>query len=110
MPQLLYSLKSIHKILKENKPSKVCIVTSAKLAKNLNWTIKEINIPKSQIIFLPDGEKTKEWNELETLLEKFSKLNLDRNTIVIALGGGSVGDIVGFAASIYLRGIKYIQV
>lgn len=110
MPKILYSLKSIHKILKENNPSKVCLVTSDRLFKKLDWAIKEIDIPKTNIILLPDGEKSKEWKELELLLKKFSKLNLDRNSVVIALGGGSIGDITGFASSIYLRGIKYIQI
>src|ERR1035437_1659532 len=109
MPVTL-SLKSIHKILKVQKPSKVCLVTSKKLSKKLNWAIKEIGIKKPNIIFIPDGEKAKDWKELEKLLSKFIKINLDRKSIVIALGGGTVGDIVGFASSIYLRGIRYIQV
>ena len=107
---IAYSLKSIHKILEKNKPSKVCVVTSSKLVNKLNWAIKEIGVPKSNIILIPDGEKSREWKELEKLLEKFSNLNLDRDCIVIALGGGTVGDMVGFACSIYLRGLKYIQV
>lgn len=110
MTKILYSLKSIHEIINGNKPSKICVVTSEKLVKKLGWAIKEIGIPKSNIILLPDGEKAKEWNELEKLLREFSDLNLDRNSIVVALGGGSIGDIAGFTASIYLRGIKYIQV
>jgi len=110
MSKVSYSLQSIHKVLKDNKPSKVCIVTSRGLLKKLNWALREINIPKANVILLRDGEKAKEWAELESLLEKFSQLNLDRNSLVIALGGGTVGDIVGFVTSIYLRGIKYIQV
>jgi 3-dehydroquinate synthase len=105
-----HSLKSIHKILKTQKPSKVCLVTSEKLLKNLNWAIKEIGIKKSNIILISDGEKAKDWKELEKLLGKFIKLNLDRKSIVIDLGGGTVGDIVGFVCSIFLRGIRYVQV
>ncbi len=86
------------------------MVTSEKLIKKLVWAIKEIKIPKSQILLIPDGERAKTWQELEKLLNKFNILNLDRDSIVIALGGGTVGDIVGFTASIYLRGIRYIQV
>ena len=110
MAKITYSLKSVHQIFKENKPSKVCVVTSEKLIKQLDWAVKEIGISKSQTVLLPDGEKTKRWGELEKLLEKFSNLNLDRQSIIIALGGGTIGDITGFATSIYLRGIKYIQV
>ena len=107
---VIYSLNSIHQILKEQKPSKFCLITSEKLFEKLNWAIKEIGVKKAEIILIPDGEKAKEWKELEKLLKKFSELNLDRKSIVIALGGGTVGDIVGFASSIYLRGIKYIQI
>jgi len=110
MSKILFSLKSINKILKQNEPSKICIVTSKNLAKKLAWAIKKIDVKKSDIIFLPDGERAKDWQELEKLLKKFSGLNLDRNSVVIALGGGTIGDITGFASSIYLRGIRYIQV
>jgi len=109
MTNILYSLNSLDKILKKVKPSKICVVTSEKLAKRLNWAIKEIG-PKSHIILLPDGEEAKEWKELEKLLKKFSNMNLDRSSLVVALGGGTIGDITGFAASIYLRGINYIQI
>ena len=110
MPKILYSLSSLSKILKEEKPSKVCIVTSRVLAKKLKWAIGEINLCGGKIIFVPDDETTKEWAEVESLLKRFIKLNLDRNSIVLALGGGTVGDMVGFATAICLRGIRYIQI
>lgn len=110
MTKILYSLKSVRKIIDSNKPSKICIVTSDRLVGQFGWALKEIGVPKSNIITIPDGEKAKEWRELEKLLQKFSLLNLDRNSIIIALGGGTLGDVTGFAASIYLRGIKYIQI
>lgn len=110
MLPILYSLKSIHEVIKKEKPSSVWLVTSGVLQKKLNWAIKEIGIPSSKVITIPDGEKAKEWQEVEKLLKKFIKMKLDRKSLIIALGGGAVGDMVGFAASIYLRGIKYIQV
>jgi len=108
--RIFYSLKSIKTVLKETNPSKVCIVTSGRLAQKLGWAIKEIGVSKPHIILIPDGEKAKSWKELEKLLKKFGEIGLDRKSAVIALGGGTVGDTVGFAASIYLRGIRYIQV
>jgi 3-dehydroquinate synthase len=110
MSKILYSLKSIHKVIRDNKPSQVCLVTSKKLSETLNWAIKEIGVSKSKIIFIPDGEHAKDWSEIQKLLQKFIDLHLDRQSVVIVLGGGTAGDSVGFAASIYLRGIKYIQV
>ena len=110
MSQIFYSLKSIHQVIEKENPSQVCIVTSDILKKKLAWAIKEIGVSKSHIISVVNGEAVKEWNEIEKLLQKFVELNLDRKSLIIALGGGTIGDSVGFAASIYLRGIKYIQV
>lgn len=57
-----------------------------------------------------DGEKYKNWRVLEKTLEFFSENKLKRTDTVLALGGGVVGDLTGFAASIYLRGIPFLQV
>ena len=110
MSETLYSISSLNKILKIEKPSKVCFVTSKFLAKKLGWVMQKLNGLKPVVALIPDGEIVKEWNEVEKLLKKFVKLNLDRSSIVVALGGGTVGDMAGFASSVYLRGIRYIQV
>ena len=110
MNKILHSVKDVRKLLREYKPTGICVVTSESLRKRLNWAVKEIGAKRSDIAIIPDGEKAKEWEELAKLLKKFSELKLDRSSIVIALGGGAVGDVVGFAASIYLRGIKHIQI
>lgn len=109
MSKILHSLNNLNALLKKEKSSEVFIVTSLILAKRLSWAIKEINIPQRNIFFLPNSEAAKDWNEIQKLLKKFSEKGLDRNAIVVALGGGSVGDATGFACSIYLRGIRYIQ-
>ncbi len=88
----------------------MCIVTSGSLSKKLGWAIQELTQGEVSLLLIPDGEKAKEWKEVEKLLRKFSEINLDRKSLVIALGGGTVGDMVGFATSIYLRGIPYIQI
>ena len=106
----LNSVKSLRTILHEEKPTSTIIVSSKNLVNKLAWAIKEINLPSAAIVEIPDGEAAKEWVEIEKLLKKFVSHNLDRKGIVIALGGGTVGDVVGFASSIYLRGIKYIQI
>jgi len=107
-PHILYSVLSLQSFLKKEKPSKVCIVTSKRLVKKLRWVIRKI--PGAQITFLPDGEAAKTLDEIEKLLTQFTKHNLDRQSIIVALGGGTIGDAAGFAASIYLRGVRYVQV
>jgi 3-dehydroquinate synthase len=59
---------------------------------------------------MPDGERHKSLRSLEQALSFISEARLDRSDAVIALGGGVVGDLAGFAAAVYLRGIPLIQV
>ncbi|WP_347860475.1 3-dehydroquinate synthase [Salimicrobium sp. PL1-032A] len=60
-------------------------------------------------IVLPAGEASKSFRCYERLLDKCVDATLDRNSLILALGGGMVGDIAGFVAASYLRGIDYIQ-
>lgn len=61
-------------------------------------------------IVVPPGEKSKSIPMLEYLYGKFSDCKLSRSDLVIAFGGGVVGDLVGFAAATFLRGVPYIQI
>lgn len=61
-------------------------------------------------IILPAGEATKSFKQLENLLDQLLALQLERQDKIIAFGGGVIGDLVGFAASIYQRGIGFIQI
>jgi len=62
------------------------------------------------LIVLPPGEETKSWAGLADLSDRLLALGLDRGDVIVALGGGVVGDLAGFAAAIYKRGIDFIQV
>ncbi|MDR2183614.1 MAG: 3-dehydroquinate synthase [Clostridiales bacterium] len=59
---------------------------------------------------LPPGEAAKSLENTSALLTSFARAGLDRSSVVVALGGGAVSDVAGFAASIYMRGISYITV
>jgi 3-dehydroquinate synthase len=61
-------------------------------------------------IVLPPGESTKSFRELEPLCERLLELGLERGDIVVALGGGVIGDLAGFAASILRRGVRFVQI
>ena len=71
---------------------------------------KELGFDKSQKFVLKDGEKEKNFKNYKKILEKALKMKLTRSDAIVAIGGGVVGDIAGFAASTYMRGISYIQV
>jgi 3-dehydroquinate synthase len=59
---------------------------------------------------MPDGERKKNLASIEKAAGKMVKLGADRNSVVVALGGGVAGDMAGFLASIYMRGIPFVQV
>ncbi|MEY2488239.1 MAG: 3-dehydroquinate synthase [Verrucomicrobiota bacterium] len=62
------------------------------------------------LITVPAGEKSKSLGQAEAICQRMSEAGLDRSSFLIALGGGMVGDLGGFAAAIYHRGIPYVQV
>ena len=66
-------------------------------------------VRSSEIVIAP-GEQTKSWRMLETVSEGILAARLERGDLVIALGGGVVGDLAGFAAAVARRGLDYVQV
>jgi len=62
------------------------------------------------LLELPDGEAHKDWPSLNSIFERLLSEGCDRRTMLFALGGGVVGDIAGFAAATYMRGIPLVQV
>lgn len=87
------------------------IVTSSPIyelyGKNL---LSQLSKYKTEKILVPDGEAAKSWVVAEQLLGDYIDYGLDRKGVIISLGGGSVGDLTGFTASIYLRGLRIIQI
>lgn len=65
---------------------------------------------RHDLVVLADGEQYKTMASIEIIIDKLLQNRHDRRSSVIALGGGVIGDIAGFAASIYLRGVNFIQI
>jgi 3-dehydroquinate synthase len=63
----------------------------------------------AKFVEMPDGERHKKLATVEQLAEKLNSLGADRNAVVVAFGGGVVGDVAGLAASLYMRGIDVVQ-
>jgi 3-dehydroquinate synthase len=63
-----------------------------------------------EIIVLPDGEAYKNWETLNLIFERLLLARADRKTTLVALGGGVAGDMTGFAAACYMRGVPFVQV
>ncbi|MEJ7928509.1 3-dehydroquinate synthase [Ramlibacter sp. AN1015] len=62
------------------------------------------------VLALPDGEEHKHWQTLQQIFDTLIEQGSDRKTVLYALGGGVVGDITGFAAACYMRGVPFVQV
>ena len=91
--------------------NKVLIITDGGVPKKFLRSLKkDIKTKHQYSMILEEGEKSKSFKTYQNILNKLAELKFDRTDYLIALGGGVVGDITGFAASTYLRGIAYIQI
>jgi len=72
-------------------------------------TLKAPSVTVSEVI-IPSGERSKSIEQYYRLQTKALEYNLDRNSLIVALGGGVVGDLAGFVAATFMRGIDYVQV
>ena len=64
----------------------------------------------AKIVEMPDGERHKKLATVEQLSEQLSRLGADRNSVIVAFGGGVVGDVTGLLASLYMRGLDLVQI
>jgi 3-dehydroquinate synthase len=64
----------------------------------------------TKVVEMPDGERFKRLTTIEKLAEDLLKLGADRKAVVIAFGGGVVGDVAGMLASVYMRGVQLVQI
>lgn len=90
--------------------TKVAIVTNPKVAGlHLAYLLSKISAKELYIITVPDGEEYKNQESINTILESLFNHRFNRKSMLIAFGGGVIGDMTGYAASIYQRGIDFIQ-
>ena len=89
------------------KGQKRLVVMSKKVYK---LYAQELNFDDEEIYVFPDGEKEKNYKNYLKIINRAFQMGLTRKDVIIAVGGGVVGDIAGFAASTYMRGIDFIQI
>ncbi len=101
------------RIIQIKSYSKIIILTDQNVAElhleTLRDQLKKVPADVKNIIVDP-GEKSKSFSNLQDVVEKILEIGIDRNCLLVALGGGVIGDLCGFVASILLRGIDFIQV
>ena len=101
----------IDKLKQIKLDTKVVIVTNPTVSGfHLNYLKNILCAKELSICTVPDGEQYKNMKTIDLILNHCFEQRLDRNSILVALGGGVIGDMTGFAASIYQRGIDFIQV
>ena len=88
---------------------RVAIVTNSVVAPLYLQAVKQASGASTEIV-LPDGEHTKSWETLNRVFDALFAARCGRDTLIVALGGGVIGDLAGFAAAIYQRGVPFVQV
>ncbi|MDI6765319.1 MAG: 3-dehydroquinate synthase family protein, partial [Bacteroidota bacterium] len=100
-------------LAKQNEFSKYFIITDSTVKRlygdNFLKTLHSHKI-EAYLLSVPAGEKSKTRKTKELLEDKLLKLKADRNSLIIALGGGMVGDLAGFVAATLMRGVPFIQI
>ncbi len=94
-----------------NFDKKVAIVTNPTVSNlHLEKVLSKIKAKELKVITVPDGEEYKNINTVLDILDKLFEAKFSRGDLLIAFGGGVIGDMTGFSASIYQRGIDFIQI
>jgi len=87
-------------------------VTSARIRNHWGKTLQKSFSQtghRLEVLEMPDGERSKKLSQVEKLASKLVKRGADRRSVILALGGGVVGDVGGFLASVFMRGIPVVQ-
>lgn len=107
------ALQELPRLLREMAASAAAVVTDSSVASlwgdAVMAALRGLGV-RAELLAVKPGEQAKSLIELVRLIEFFEEVELDRRGVVVALGGGTVGDLAGFAAAVWLRGIRLVQV
>lgn len=91
--------------------TKIAVVTNSTVsALHLEYLLSKISAKELHVVTLKDGEEYKNQESIDTILNSLFEHRFNRKSMIIAFGGGVIGDMSGYAASIYQRGIDFIQI
>lgn len=108
LPSYTITFGDLHKITHKDK---ILIITNPKIAGlHLQTLLANLEAKEIYCHTIPDGENYKNFETINGILEAAFNHQLNRNSLMIAFGGGVIGDIVGFASGIFMRGIDFIQI
>lgn len=103
------AIANLGEFLSHKNYSKIFIITDENVARLHLASITTI-LPDAEIVVAPAGEHTKSFSSLEKICEEILAKGIDRKALIVAFGGGVIGDLSGFIASILLRGIDFVQI
>jgi 5-deoxy-5-amino-3-dehydroquinate synthase len=102
--------KQLADVIQDRVPqARVAAVVTSDSLRRMAWFDFESGV-EQHVLVVPEGESCKSWGVLERLCEQLAELGLSRHDVIVAVGGGAVTDLAGFAASVYLRGVPIVQV
>jgi 3-dehydroquinate synthase len=107
---LLRTLSSRLNKLNKDKPFRAFVITSPDIWALWSKLFLSCFKESPTVLFLPSGESHKRLASVESLAQQLSTAGADRDSLLLAFGGGVLGDITGFLAAIYMRGVRYVQI
>jgi 3-dehydroquinate synthase len=114
VPNLLRTLYPRLRKLNPGKPFRPFVITSPNIwalwSKHFLASFPKNDQDTPTVLFHPAGESHKRLASIESLAQQLSTAGADRDSLLLAFGGGVIGDITGFLAAIYMRGIRYVQI
>lgn len=107
-------IHELGQLISEASPSKKYAVVTDDVVNKfhgeaLDNSLKNAGIDAS-FILVPEGEESKNWDQVGELVAKLLDIGMDRRSTILAFGGGVIGDLAGFTASIFMRGVNLIQI
>ncbi len=86
------------------------LVTDQNVIEKSPFMENDYNLGEAACVALKPGETEKNWESIDAILKACFETGLDRGSVLVAVGGGVIGDMTGFAASVFMRGVPFIQV
>jgi 3-dehydroquinate synthase len=104
------ALGTLPQLLESEGLGAQCVIVSSPMVWELHGRRLARALKIRQPILVPDGERSKTLQTVGRIYEALIKVRADRSAVIVALGGGVIGDMAGFAAATYLRGVRLVQV
>ena len=103
-------VRCLGKLIREAGATGRCFIVSSPPIWRLHGTAVSASLKKAETILIPDGERSKTLSTASRLYEPLIRAGADRSITIVAVGGGVIGDVVGFAAATFLRGVQFAHV